>query len=78
VPQQEITVSATAPDGSITTFKAMSRIDTPIDVQYYRDGGNDLLNLPSVPRFIKPPMSSGNEKPLSGWQQFQKQRKYLQ
>jgi len=38
-PQQEITVSATAPDGTITTFKAISRIDTPIEIQYYRDGG---------------------------------------
>jgi aconitate hydratase len=39
VPQQEITVSATAPDGTITSFKAISRIDTPIEIQYYRDGG---------------------------------------
>jgi aconitate hydratase len=38
-PQQEIIVSATAPDGNITTFKAISRIDTPIEIQYYRDGG---------------------------------------
>ena len=38
-PHQEITVSATAPDGNITTFKAISRIDTPIEIQYYRDGG---------------------------------------
>jgi aconitate hydratase len=39
VPQQEINVSATAPNGAITTFKAISRIDTPIEIQYYRDGG---------------------------------------
>ena len=39
VPQQEITVSATAPDGVITSFKATTRIDTPIEIQYYRDGG---------------------------------------
>ena len=39
VPQQEINVSATAPNGTITTFKAISRIDTPIEIQYYRDGG---------------------------------------
>ncbi len=39
VPQQEINVSATASDGTITTFKAVSRIDTPIEIQYYRDGG---------------------------------------
>jgi aconitate hydratase len=38
-PQQEITVSATATDGAISTFKAISRIDTPIEIQYYRNGG---------------------------------------
>jgi aconitate hydratase len=39
VPQQKITVSAIAPDGTITSFKTISRIDTPIEIQYYRDGG---------------------------------------
>ncbi|WP_027150610.1 aconitate hydratase AcnA [Methylobacter tundripaludum] len=39
VPQQEVKVSATAPDGTVTAFKAVSRIDTPIEIQYYRDGG---------------------------------------
>jgi aconitate hydratase len=39
VPQQEITVSAAAPDGTVTSFKAISRIDTPIEILYYRDGG---------------------------------------
>jgi len=38
-PQQEIAVSATAPDGAVITFRAISRIDTPIEIQYYRDGG---------------------------------------
>ncbi|MDD5411711.1 MAG: aconitate hydratase AcnA [Methylobacter sp.] len=38
-PQQEINVSATAPDGTVTIFKTISRIDTPIEIQYYRDGG---------------------------------------
>ena len=38
-PQQQVNVSATAADGTITTFKAVSRIDTPIEIQYYRDGG---------------------------------------
>lgn len=38
-PQQEVNVSAAAPDGSVKTFKAVSRIDTPIEIQYYRDGG---------------------------------------
>ncbi len=39
VPGQLITVSATAPDGTLTTFKTVSRIDTPIEIEYYRDGG---------------------------------------
>jgi aconitate hydratase len=39
VPQQELNVSAKAPDGTVTNFKALSRIDTPIEIQYYRDGG---------------------------------------
>jgi len=39
VQQQEVNVSATAPDGTVTAFKAVSRIDTPIEIQYYRDGG---------------------------------------
>jgi len=39
VPQQDVKVSATAPDGTVTAFKAVSRIDTPIEIQYYRDGG---------------------------------------
>ncbi len=39
-PQQEIAVSATRADGAITIrFTTISRIDTPIEVQYYRDGG---------------------------------------
>ncbi|CCE22010.1 aconitate hydratase AcnA [Methylotuvimicrobium alcaliphilum] len=39
VPQQVVDVTASAPDGSVTAFKAVSRIDTPIEIQYYRDGG---------------------------------------
>ena len=39
VPQQIVDVTASAPDGSVTAFKAVSRIDTPIEIQYYRDGG---------------------------------------
>jgi aconitate hydratase len=38
-PQQQIQVSATATDGAITRFKTISRIDTPIEIQYFRDGG---------------------------------------
>ena len=39
VPQQEVYVSATASDGTVTTFKARSCIYTPIEIEYYRDGG---------------------------------------
>jgi len=26
-------------NNAVTSFKAISRIDTPIEIQYYRDGG---------------------------------------
>ncbi|PKM11184.1 MAG: aconitate hydratase AcnA [Gammaproteobacteria bacterium HGW-Gammaproteobacteria-3] len=38
-PQQVITVEAAAPDGGRIRFKAINRIDTPIETEYYRDGG---------------------------------------
>ncbi len=38
-PQQKITVRAKAPDGSDKTFEMLVRLDTPIDVEYYRHGG---------------------------------------
>jgi len=38
-PKQRLTVRATAPDGSVKTFAVMSRIDTPVEVGYYRNGG---------------------------------------
>ncbi|MGZ8227599.1 MAG: aconitate hydratase AcnA, partial [Methylococcaceae bacterium] len=38
-PQQQSEVLATAPDGAVTVFKTHSRIDTPIELDYYRDGG---------------------------------------
>jgi aconitate hydratase len=38
-PKQLLTVVATAPDGTRTSFKAIARIDTPVEVQYYRNGG---------------------------------------
>jgi aconitate hydratase len=33
------TVTATAADGSVKTFNAKVRIDTPMEVEYYRHGG---------------------------------------
>ncbi|MDD2740003.1 MAG: aconitate hydratase AcnA [Methylomonas lenta] len=38
-PQQAITVLATSIDSTTTRFQTLSRLDTPIEVQYYRDGG---------------------------------------
>jgi aconitate hydratase len=38
-PRQEVTVKASKDDGSIVEFKATVRIDTPIEVEYYRNGG---------------------------------------
>jgi aconitate hydratase len=38
-PGQDLTVTATHPDGQATTFSALCRIDTPVEVDYYRNGG---------------------------------------
>ena len=38
-PLQDVTVTATAPDGKSTTFTATCRIDTPVEIEYYRNGG---------------------------------------
>jgi aconitate hydratase len=38
-PAQLASVSATAPDGTVTRFRARVRIDTPIELEYYRHGG---------------------------------------
>ncbi len=38
-PRQDITVTATRKDGTKVTFTARCRIDTPVEVDYYRNGG---------------------------------------
>ena len=38
-PRQEITVMASHPDGTETSFVTVTRIDTPVEVDYYRNGG---------------------------------------
>ncbi len=38
-PGQEVPVRATAADGKSRTFQARARIDTPMELAYYRDGG---------------------------------------
>lgn len=41
-PNQLLDVTATKPDGTVIKFKAMSRLDSAIDVEYYKHGG--ILN----------------------------------
>ena len=36
---QEMTVIATKPDGEVTEFVVDVRLDTPVEVDYYRNGG---------------------------------------
>jgi aconitate hydratase len=38
-PQQDITMTITARDGSTRKVTLLSRIDTPIEVDYFRHGG---------------------------------------
>ena len=38
-PRSEISVRATAPDGTVKEFRAVVRIDTPVELDYYRNGG---------------------------------------
>jgi aconitate hydratase len=38
-PLQEITVRAVKADGTAVTFQTLCRIDTPVEVDYYRNGG---------------------------------------
>ncbi len=38
-PRQPIPVTATRQDGSAVAFEATCRLDTPVEVQYYRNGG---------------------------------------
>jgi aconitate hydratase len=34
-----VTVRAVHPDGKTTEFRALCRIDTPVELEYYRNGG---------------------------------------
>ena len=38
-PGQIITIQARKADGTVTTFETVCRIDTPVEVDYYRNGG---------------------------------------
>ena len=37
--RSDVTVKAKKNDGSLVEFKATVRIDTPVEVEYYRNGG---------------------------------------
>ena len=39
VPQGELTVIAKSDDGQEKSFKVIARLDTPVDIEYYRNGG---------------------------------------
>jgi aconitate hydratase len=38
-PRQEVLVEARGEDGALRTFTALTRLDGPVDVEYYRQGG---------------------------------------
>ncbi|MGI8747407.1 MAG: aconitate hydratase, partial [Deinococcus sp.] len=38
-PRQDVTVRATGKDGSVREFTAVCRIDTPVEMDYYKNGG---------------------------------------
>ena len=38
-PRQEVVVKAARPDGSLIEFTTICRADTPVEVEYYRNGG---------------------------------------
>ncbi|MEZ6133584.1 MAG: aconitate hydratase AcnA [Pirellulaceae bacterium] len=38
-PRSKIAITATAADGKVTQFEAMVRIDTPVELDYYHNGG---------------------------------------
>ena len=38
-PRSQLTVKAVSPDGQTKTFQTAVRIDTPVELDYYRHGG---------------------------------------
>jgi aconitate hydratase len=38
-PRQRITVVATGGDGTVVEFETVARVDTPVEVDYLRNGG---------------------------------------
>jgi aconitate hydratase len=38
-PKDKLEITATSADGSVKKFTAVARLDTPVEVEYYRNGG---------------------------------------
>jgi aconitate hydratase len=38
-PRQRLPVRAVKPDGTVTEFRVITRIDSPVEAEYYRNGG---------------------------------------
>ncbi|MCI2429586.1 aconitate hydratase AcnA, partial [Candidatus Acetothermia bacterium] len=38
-PRQELTVRARRPDGRVTEFRVLARLDIPVEIEYYKNGG---------------------------------------
>jgi len=53
-PGQELTVRATAEDGTVKEFQATAKINTPVELEYYRNGGilPTVLRNQGVPRVV--------------------------
>ncbi len=49
-PQARLRVTATADDGTAKTFEVIARIDSPIEVEYYRNGGILQTMIRSIAR----------------------------
>src|SRR5262249_25457789 len=47
-PRHRVAAEATRPDGSVQRFEVIARVDSPVEVEYYRNGGI----LPTVIRQI--------------------------
>ena len=49
-----MTVRATAPDGAVKEFPAKVRIDSPVEMEYYRHGGILPAVLRKLARDVMP------------------------
>jgi aconitate hydratase len=38
-PRCDVTVRATTPEGKTTEFTCVCRVDTPVEIEYFRNGG---------------------------------------